>query len=66
MKIKRNRIITNVKGCGIKTKVKSIRAEEEFWNKCDKVAEIEKTNRNELIVRVAEKYCTKKLNRIDK
>lgn len=65
MKFKRNRIIRNIKGCGIKTKVNGIRAEEEFWDKCDIIAKKEKTNRNELIVRIVSKYCDKKIKTLD-
>ena len=63
MKLKRNRIIRNRKGCGIQTQVGSIRAEKEFWDNCDIVAKIEKTSRNELIVRAVAKYCKKALDK---
>ena len=63
MKIKRNRVVSNVKGCGVKSYVKSVRAEKEFWDKCDKVCKIEKTTRNELILRVISKYCDKRLSK---
>ena len=63
MKLKRNRIIKNRKGCGIQTQVGSVRAEKEFWDNCDKVAKIERTTRNELIVRVVAKYCKKLLDK---
>jgi predicted DNA-binding ribbon-helix-helix protein len=54
---KRNLSKSNVKGCGILTVVRGIRAEQSFFDNCDKVAEIECTNRNELIVRVVKEYC---------
>lgn len=60
MRIKNDRIVPNTKGSGITTIVKGIRAESEFWEKCEKIAEKEQTNRNELIVRVVSKYCDKK------
>lgn len=41
----------------------SVRAEKEFWDSCDKVAKIEGTTRNELIVRVVAKYCKKLLDK---
>jgi predicted DNA-binding ribbon-helix-helix protein len=63
MKLKRNRIIRNRKGCGIQTKVGSVRAEKEFWDNCDIVAKLEKTSRNELIARVVTKYCQKILDK---
>ena len=63
MKLKRNRVIRNRKGCGIKTNIRSIRAEDEFWEMCTKTCEIEKTTRNELIVRVVSKYCKKLLDK---
>lgn len=66
MEIKKNRIVTNTKGCGIKTSVKSIRAENEFWDNCERVASQENTNKNELIVRVVEKYCRKMIKSLDK
>ena len=56
---KRNLSKSNHCGCGIKTVVKGIRAEQEFFDKCDAIAEIEDTNRNELIVRVVKKYFEK-------
>lgn len=64
MQIKRNRLLRNKRGCGIETKVRGVRAENEFWVKCDKVAKIEKTDRNELIVRVVTKYCDKRLKKL--
>ena len=59
MEIKRNRLVPNVKGSGVSTRVRSIRADEEFWELCDKVCELQKTNCNELIVRAAIRYCNK-------
>lgn len=43
-----------------KTIVRGIRATQEFWEKCDIVAEAQGTDRNKLIVRVVNKYCDKK------
>ena len=54
---------SNHKGCGIKTVVKGVRAEQAFFERCDKVAEKEQTNRNELIVRVVNCYCVDKYGR---
>jgi predicted DNA-binding ribbon-helix-helix protein len=57
MKIVKNRVARNVKGSGIKTVIKGIRAEQEFWDACDKMAARQKTTRNELIIRVMSRYC---------
>lgn len=54
---KRNLTRSNHKGCGIKTVVRGVRAEQSFFDKCDDIAEAEQTNRNELIVRVVNEYC---------
>lgn len=51
----------NVKGCGISTVVKGIRADEKFWDNCEKVAKLRKTTRNELIVKVMNRYCERTL-----
>lgn len=40
-----------------KTVVKGIRAEQEFFDKCDLVAKAEGVDRNKLIVRVMSEYC---------
>ena len=40
-----------------KTVVKGIRASQEFFDKCDLVAEAEGVDRNKLIVRVINEYC---------
>ena len=50
----------NRKGCGIKTVVRGIRATDEFWEICQEVAERENTTRNELIVKVLNKYIKRK------
>ena len=42
-----------------KTVVKGIRASQEFFDKCDLVAEAEGVDRNKLIVRVMSEYCDK-------
>lgn len=42
-----------------KTVVKGIRASQEFFDKCDLVAEAEGVDRNKLIVRVVSEYCYK-------
>lgn len=57
MKIVKNRVVRNQKGCGVKTIIKGIRAEQEFWDACDKMAMRQKTTRNELIIRVMSRYC---------
>jgi predicted DNA-binding ribbon-helix-helix protein len=38
------------------TVVKSLRASKEFWDKADKTAKKEKTDRNKLIVKVVSEY----------
>lgn len=43
------------------TKVRSVRATDEFWRKCDIMARLEKTDRNKLIVRVLNNYFNKKM-----
>ena len=63
MRIKRNRLVPNVKGSGVKTSVRGIRAEDEFWELCDKVCELQKTNRNELLVRATAMYCQRIISR---
>lgn len=40
-----------------KTVVRGIRANQEFFDKCDLVAKAEGVDRNKLIVRVVEEYC---------
>lgn len=40
-----------------KTVVKGIRASQEFFDKCDLVAEAEGIDRNKLIIRVVSEYC---------
>lgn len=40
-----------------KTVVKGIRANQEFFDKCDLVAKAESVDRNKLIVRVMSEYC---------
>lgn len=42
-----------------KTVVKGIRAEQEFFDKCDLVAKAEGVDRNKLIVRVMNEYFKK-------
>lgn len=39
------------------TVVKSLRASKSFWDKAEKVAKSEKTDRNKLIVKVVTDYC---------
>ena len=46
-----------------KTVVKGLRAEQEFFDKCDLVAKAECIDRNKLIIRVVSEYCD---NSIDK
>ena len=45
----------------IKTYVKGIRADSEFWAKCDLIAKSENTTRNDLIVSVVNEYCNSKV-----
>ena len=40
----------------VPTSVKTIRAENSFWDQCDSIAKLEETTRNELIVRVLSEY----------
>jgi predicted DNA-binding ribbon-helix-helix protein len=54
---KRNLKKSNHKGCGVLTVVRGIRAEQCFFDKCDEIAVLEDTNRNELIVRIVKDYC---------
>lgn len=56
----------NVKGCGIKTKVRGIRADEDFWDNCQIVADSQKTDVNKIIVFAVSKFCEKKLKQIAK
>ena len=46
----------NKRNSCIPTCVRGIRAENTFWEKCDCVAKVEETTRNELVVRVVSKY----------
>lgn len=57
---------SNHKGCGVITVVRGVRAEQSFFDKCDTIADIEDTNRNELIVRVVTDYCEKIEKSLDK
>lgn len=45
-----------------KTIVRGIRASQNFWDNCDKVAEQEQKTRNDLIVKVVSKYCEKSID----
>lgn len=63
MRFKKSRVVPNVKGCGITSVTRTVRGEPELWEKLDRVAALEKTNRNELIVRVLIRYCERKLKR---
>lgn len=45
------------------TKVRSIRATYEFWEKVRNIAEKEKTDPNKLIIRVVNEYCEGKYGR---
>jgi predicted DNA-binding ribbon-helix-helix protein len=44
------------------TKVRSIRASFDFWDMIAKIAEKEKTNLNNLIIKVMTQYCGEKHN----
>ncbi len=46
-----------------KTVVKGLRADKSFFEKCDRVAKAEQTDRNKLIVRVMTEYCKRKENK---
>ena len=46
----------------VETVVRGVRADNEFWKKCDLIAKSENTTRNELIVRVVSEYCEKAVN----
>lgn len=61
MEIRNNRVVPNKKGSGAKTRIRSVRGESEFWALLDRVAEIEGTNKNELIVRVMKMYCDRRM-----
>ena len=57
--MRNNRHYQHRKNTFTTTIVKGVRAEEDWWDKCDVVAGREETSRNELIVRVVEQYCDK-------
>lgn len=48
------------------TVVKSLRASKEFWDKADKTAKKEKTDRNKLIVKVVSEYCNEVNKNVNK
>ncbi len=60
MKIENGRIVRKKRNSFSGSVVKGIRADNEFWAKCDNVANNENTSRNELIVRVVAQYCESK------
>ena len=66
MKIVKNKIMRQRRNSFVPSASYGIRAENSFWENCNKVAKIEKISRNQLIVRVVAKYCTRKLNRLSK
>ena len=47
----------------MKTRVRSVRASQDFWDKCKKVASIKNTDVNKLIVSRVNKYCNYVLTR---
>lgn len=49
-----------------KTVVKGLRAERRFFEMCDEVAKVKKTDRNKLIVKVVSSYCKKIKKPLDK
>lgn len=49
-----------------KTVVKGIRADRKFFEMCDEVAKVKKTDRNKLIVKVVSSYCKKIKKSLDK
>lgn len=62
MEIKRKRKVQNKRGSFIPTKVRGVRAELSWWEVCDYVAtNLDKSNTNEMIVRVVAEYCKKRL-----
>ena len=61
MKIENNKKLRNARNSFIPTSVKGIRAENAFWDKCDKIAKQEGKTRNELIVIAVCEYCKGKI-----
>lgn len=57
MQIENNKIVRNIRNSNVTTKVRSVRADTEFWDMCDNTAKNENTSSNELIVRVVYEYC---------
>lgn len=49
-----------------KTVVRGIRAPQNFWERCDVVANREQKTRNDLIVKVVSEYCKKTIDKQDK
>ena len=47
----------------MKTRVRGIRANDNFWDKCNEVAKIKKTDVNKLIVSRMSKYCNNVLTK---
>lgn len=45
-----------------KTRVRSIRASNEFWEKVEETAKIEKTDTNKLVIKAVSEYCEKEVN----
>ena len=52
-------LVKNNKHTGIKTVVKSIRAEKSFFDKCNLIAKSQGITCNKLIVKVVSQYCEK-------
>lgn len=48
------------------TVVRGIRATDMFWEKCNIIARLEKTDRNKLIVKVMEEYYEQKIKEAKK
>lgn len=61
MEVKDGRAVRHTRNGFVETKVRGIRADDDFWEMCDKFARLEATSRNELIIRVVTQYCTGEL-----
>jgi predicted DNA-binding ribbon-helix-helix protein len=55
-----DRLVRRRRNTRAKSSVRGIRAADEFWDVCQKVAKQENTSVNELVVREVYKYCIKK------
>lgn len=55
-----DRLVRRRRNTRAKSSVRGIRAADEFWELCKKVADKEGTTVNEMIVREVYKYCIKR------